>query len=908
MLGRTLGHYRVESKLGAGGMGIVYLCTDTRLERKVAIKLLHDTFVQDVERMARFEREARVLASLNHTNIAAIHGLEEADGTKFLALEYVPGDTLAERLRNGPLPIKETLDICRQIAQALDAAHEKGIVHRDLKPANIKITPEGQVKVLDFGLAKAVSADGSAPGLSQMATATAGWTREGLIVGTAAYMSPEQARARPVDKRTDIWAFGCVLYEMLTGRIAFAGETITDTLVAVLEQKPDWTALPAATPIPIRRLLQRCLDKDLKQRLRDIGDARAELEQLGATPEDSSALEPTGRPRRGTVAVAAATGALALTCAGLLWLWLPRHSAAPDDRRVSRFTVDLPQGQIFYSSFNPDLALSPDGTHLAFATAPDGVFIRRLDGLEGRRLEASKGYSTGPVFSPDGSSISFIQGNAIIASARPFLRAALSGGAPVKLAEYDMFHTGDWGADGWMYWTAHYPGGIVRSRDSGGDIEPVTQLDDAHGERSHRFASLLPGGQALIYAVGFDGIDSYGDARIDLWDLKTRERKTLITGGTAPVYSPSGHIVYARTGKLFAVPFDLDRREVTGPPFKVLDGVLMSRNTGMAQFSLSKRGDLAYVPGPAEGDGRTLVWVDRTGQSVPLPLPPASYLYPRISPDGRYLAVEIEGPNHDLYTYDFARGVLSKITTDGLSHDPVWTPDGKRLVFRSWQSGGMTMWWMPADRSGNAVRLDPAGTRQSPVSVSPDGKFLAFDQKDPQTDDDVWILPLEGTGQPRSFVRSRFGEGSAKFSPDGRWVAYSSDESGRAEVFVQPFPGPGPKLQISSDGGIDPVWRPSGGELYYRRGKKMMVVAVTTSPQFRASGPKLLWEGSYSSGSASSCGMPGVSASNYSVTADGQRFLMVRDDDAGTLGTRIVVVLNWAEEVKKIARDSSMSR
>jgi serine/threonine-protein kinase len=485
------------------------------------------------------------------------------------------------------------------------------------------------------------------------------------------------------------------------------------------------------------------------------------------------------------------------------------------------------------------------------------------------------------------------------------LKASLSGGAPVKLADYDMFHGGDWAADGWIYWTASYPGGIVRVRETGGPSEPVTKLDVDRGERSHRFAHLLPGGQALIYTVGFDGIESYDNARIDLWDLKTQTSKTLIAGGTDAFYSASGHIIYASAGKLFAVPFDVNRREVTGSPFEVLDGVMMSRNTGAAHISLSARGDLAYVPGLAEGGRRTLVWVDRTGKPEPLPLPPASYLYPRISPDGHILAVEIEGPNHDFYFYDFARTVLSKVTTDGMSHDPVWAPDGKHLAFRSWQAGGMTMWWMAADRSGKPERLDPKGTRQSPVSFSPDGKFLAFDQKDPRTQDDAWVLPLDGKDNPRPIAQSRFSEGSAKFSPDGRWVAYSSDESGRPEVYVQAFPGPGLKLQVSNDGGTDPVWRRSGGELYYRSRNKMMVVSATTSPEFRASAPKQLWEGKYAAGSGSSCGMPGVSSASYDVTADGQRFLMVRDDDV-TVSTRIVVVLNFAEEVR--AKDRARSQ
>jgi serine/threonine-protein kinase len=468
----------------------------------------------------------------------------------------------------------------------------------------------------------------------------------------------------------------------------------------------------------------------------------------------------------------------------------------------------------------------------------------------------------------------------------------------VKLSDYDNFHVGDWSQDGWIYWTNTYPGGIVRVRETGGPIETVTELDEKNGERSHRFARLLPGEDALIYTVAFAGISSYDDARIDLLDLKTRQRKTLVTGGSSAVYSPSGHIVYARAGKLFAVPFDARRREVTGAPVQVVDNVLMSQNTGAAHFAMSRRGDLAYVPGGVEGGNRTLVWVDRSGKTETLPLEPASYLYPRIAPDGRSIALEIEGPNHDFYFYDFARTVLSKVTTDGMSHNPVWSPDGKHLAYRSWIAGGMTMWMMNADRSGTPFRLDPKGTRQSPVSFSPDGKFLTFDQKDPQTDDDAWILPITG-GEARRLSTSKFGEGSAKFSPDGRWIAYSSTESGKPEIYVQPFPGLGPKIQISNAGGTDPVWRRMGGELYYREGNKMMAVSVDTRGlQLRASAPTKLFEGAYYEGTGASCEMGGPAAANYDVTPDGQRFLMVRDNSTNVLGNRAVVVVNWAEELK----------
>ena len=914
--GTQIGLYEVRALIGAGGMGEVYRARDTRLGRDVAIKILPNAFTGDPDRLNRFEREARVLATLNHPHIGAIYGIEDApvsagSSIRALVLELVEGETLAERIarvgtsKGRALRLDEVLKIAQQIAQGLEVAHEKGIVHRDLKPANIKVTPDGITKILDFGLAK-TSSEVQEPSRSDAPTAaTQSGTREGHVMGTAAYMSPEQARGSIVDKRTDIWAFGCVLFEMLTGAAVFERETVTDTIAAIVEREPDWTRLPASVPVPVRRLLQRCLEKDSKRRLRDIGDARYEIEQLIDSPVDDRSSVPAEQSRTLTLPVVVVLLLSVVALGAGAWLSLFANRAA-NDRRISRFTIELPPGQVIPPGFNSHLAISPDGTHVAYTPLPGPVWVRRLDTLESQPLEVSKtpGFRGGPMFSPDGASISYIQGNEIFSGSRPFLKASLTGGAALKLAEYDAFHEGEWGSDGKVYWTESYAGGIVSIPESGGAVQTVTKPDVEHGERSHRFAHLLPGGKAMIYTVSLDGISSYDDARIDLWDLTTGKHKPLVTGGTSAIYSPSGHIIYARAGKLFAVPFDLKRQEVTGSAFEVLSGVMMSRDTGAAEFRLSNRGDLAYVPGAAEGGDRTLVWVDRSGKAEPLPLPPASYLYPRISPDGRSLAVEIEGPNHDFYVYDFARSVLSKMTTDGLSHDPVWTPDGKRLAFRSWQAGGMTMWWMPVDRSSSAIRLDPNGTRQSPVSFSPDGKFLTFDQKDPQTRDDAWLLPIGEPGAPRAIAKSRSGEGSAKFSPDGRWIAYSSDESGKEEIYVQPFPGLGPKLQVSNNGGTDPVWRRSGGELYYRSGNKMMVVSVTTSqPEFRASAPKQLWEGNYSDGAGASCGMPGVSSSNYDVTPDGQHFLMVRDDNQG-FSKRIVVVLNWAEELKAKAQHS----
>jgi dipeptidyl aminopeptidase/acylaminoacyl peptidase len=914
MVGRTLGQYRVESKLGEGGMGVVFEGTDTRLGRKVAIKLLHESVVQDGERMARFEREARVLASLNHANIAAIHGLEEADGQTFLVLEYVPGDTLAERIAQGPLPLKEALTICRQVAEGIEAAHEQGIVHRDLKPANIKITPAGQVKVLDFGLAKAAAVSTSASHLSEAATAPAEMTQVGMVMGTAAYMSPEQACGKPVDRRTDVWAFGCVLFETLSRRRTFGGDSMTEVLAAVLERSPDWGSLPATVPENVKRLLRRCLTKDQHSRLRDIGDARLELEETISgqvvVADANIARTPSYWP---AVAAVCLLGAAAIG----VWAWLQgRGAPAPE---VVRFTHQLPSGHRMVPSWNPNVMFSPDGLSVAFSYPVDGVqrtFQRRIDELEQKPLVGAERGST-PVFSPDGRWVAML--DSMDMSLR---KVPAGGGAPVPLAGIDLFGRGDWGNDGFIYFTDQYPGGVLRISENGGAKEPVTTLNPKKSEFTHRHTQILPGGKAIIFTVVSAGMESYNDARVELQVLGTTQRKILVQGGFGARFSPSGHIVYANAGNLFAVPFDVKSLEATGPAIKVVDGVQMSTNTGSAYFDVSGAGALAYVPGVAEGGQRRLVWVDRQGRPETLPLKPASYLFPRVSPDGKTLAVEIEGATHNLYSYDFARTVLTKLTTDGLSHAPVWTPDSKDICFRSWKAGTMTMWEMPADRSHPEERLTTVGARQSVVSVSPDGRYLAYNQMADMsagsakaematggdveamgTGSDIWVLPLQGDDRkPRRFKGSRFDEASPKFSRDGKWVAYCSNESGRTEVYVEPWPGPGWKIQLSSEGGADPIFSRTADEVFYRDGDKMMVVPYKTAGGFEAGKPGLLWEGHYSHGMSSSCGPPGVSSANYDVSADGRRFLMIKDNDQDVGSTSIILVLNWAEEMRRAAR------
>ena len=907
-VGMTLGHYTVIRALGAGGMGEVFEARDTRLNRAVALKVIRRDVASDPVRRQRLEREARAAAMLNHPHIVTLHSLEEHAGVLFITMELLDGATVRDAIPERGFAVDRLLRMAVQLADGLAAAHAAGIIHRDLKPANIMLTRAGGLKILDFGLSKS-EVDRAVASVKTETLST-----DGSLLGTAPYMAPELIEGGEADARSDIFSLGIVLFEMATGRRPFEGATPLAVVTAILRDKPPLAVdVNAEVPHGLARLIDRCLAKSPALRRQSAADLRADLQDLETRLADGEldggqqrgrSMASSGQPPLSRTAkwmAGGAVAALALVALGAaIGQTATTQTLAPVDARQVQFSIDLPQGRVFTAGFNSNVAIAPDGSQVAYTPLGGPVLIRRLDGLDPKPLEGSKvpGFPRAPLFSPDGSQISFIEGDAIFSSRRQIQKAALSGGAATTLFDYDMFHRGDWSRDGWIYWTAQYPGGVVRMRESGGNVESVTELASQKQERSHRFAHLLPGGDAIIYTVASGDIDSYDDARIELFDLRTKEKKTLLTGGTAAVYAPSGHIVYARAGKLLAAPFNLARREVTGGSFEVLNGVLMSTNTGAANFALSERGDLAYVRGAVEGGQRTLVWVDRSGKEGPLPLPPASYLYPRLSADGRFLAVEIEGPNHDFHVYDFDRKLLSKMTTDGQSHDPVWSPDGKQLAFRSWLAGGMTMWLMPADRSAPASRLNPSGTRESPVSFSPDGRFLTFDAKNKDTSDDAWVLPIDGQTPPIAIAQSRFGEGSAKFSPDGKWVAYSSSESGRPEVYVQAFPK-GPKLQISNAGGIDPVWRRTGGELYYRAPGGMMAVSYTSATEFRPSAPRLLWTGSYSEGNGASCGMPGVSSSNYDVTSDGQRFLMVKEQSGSIDGTQVVVILNWADGLRE---------
>ncbi len=883
--GTQLGPYEITAPLGAGGMGEVYRARDTKLGRDVALKVLPEGFSKDSERMARFRREAQVLASLNHPNIASIYGLEDSGGVHALVMELVEGPTLAERVQPSGVPLEEALAIARQIAEALEAAHEKGIVHRDLKPSNVKVTPEGKVKVLDFGLAKALDPLDSASNLSpnDSPTVSAAASKAGLILGTAAYMSPEQARGKPVDKRTDIWSFGCVLYETLTGGQAFASETVSDTIAKILEREPDWQRLPAETPGHIRQLLRRCLEKDPKRRLRDIGDARIEIEEARVAPAPPDGPAPIRHSRR------AWKSSLLWTLAGILVGGLIatitvlklQSGGSPGTSSPKQLALSLPSTVELVAHDKQGLAISPDGKHVVFPGRRAGVtqlYDRPIDRLEASPIPGTQGAAQ-PFFSPNGRWVGFFAGGKL-------KKVALAGGTPVAICDVRDPNGATWGSDDMILFGDK---GVLRVSAAGGSPQTVTIPDSNRNESDHMEPDILPGGEAFLFTIWTGG---YAHAKVAVQSLKTGQRRVLLDG-IKPRFAATGHIVFFRAGSLWAAPFDLDRLDVTGEPLPVVEGIHVEWAV-WPYFSFASDGTLIYAPG-APLDAKRLVWVDRKGAVQPLNAPPKPYDNPRLSPDGQRLAVVIREENHDVWTYEPARGTLTRLTSDpGEDETPVWMPDGKRLVFAGNRSGGSQLLSTGADGSGTEeVLLGIRRGHRHADSLSPDGQVLAFEEESQATGSDIWVMPLQGDRKARPFLRTTFNEAGAKFSPDGRWIAYSSDESGRSEVYVQAYPGPGGKRQISTEGGVEPVWARSGRELFYRNGVKLLVAEVRTQPAFSASRPRVLFEGRYDT-------LPWNS--NYDVTPDGQRFLMVQSAEP-TGQSQINVVLNWFEELKRLAAE-----
>ena len=891
--GDRLGHYVISAPLGAGGMGEVYRAQDTRLGRDVAIKVLPEEFAADAERLARFEREARLLASLNHPNVATLYGLEsvpgadahaETDVTTFLAMELVEGDDLEGRIAKGRIAISEAVAIARQIAEGLEAAHGKGIVHRDLKPANVRITPGGTVKILDFGLAKAREPFPGEGDLNESPTITAGMTREGTILGTAPYMSPEQARTRETDKRTDIWALGCVLYEMLVGRRAFAGDSWPEILAHILERDPEWDALPPEVPRALRRLLERCLEKDPKRRLRDAGDVALALEDLVSEHPSATAEGTAAGPRPITKTapwlVAGAAAIIAIAA------WIGRPSLRSESSPALRFSESSPaaldMAQIGHSG--SAVAISPDGELLVWVAATDQgtqLYLRRLEEPKAHPIADTEG-ALAPCFSPDSEWIGFWADGKL-------RKVAASGGVPQTICEIDHVHGVSWG-DGIIVIGAIGADVLFGVDPSGGEVQPIVTSDGTTlwGE----YPKLLPGSRDLL-------VTRQGQSIVELLSLDTGEATTLVREGINGSYLASGHLVWTHQDNLLAAPFDLSSRAITGDARTVIEGVLTESSVGvLSHYSVSDTGTLAYLPGEFEETGARPTWVALDGTMEPLPLPPDIYLSPRVSPDGRRVLVSRQGKTRDFWVAEPERGVMSPITGDeGNEYWGIWTPDGTGVVFNSWRGEGLAnMWTQPVDRSSPPRRLTNAPSHQPPADFTRDGRSVVFGSTDKTGENlDVYLLDLDG-GTMSVLLDSDADEIQPKLSPDERWLAYTSDVTGRREVYVKSFPDMGATIRVSPNGGQEPLWSPSGDRLYYRSqsGRQVFAVDVSGDP-LRFGREQLLFEGTFT---------PGIRwGRKWDIHPDGDRFLMLPMESTQS-PQEIRVVLNWFAELERLVPTS----
>ena len=886
--GSRLANYAIVELIGAGGMGEVYRARDEKLGRDVAIKILPEEFAGDQERLARFEREAKLLASVNHPGIATLHGLEESDGTQFLVMEMVEGETLAERIARGPIPIQEAIPLFIQIAEALEAAHERAVIHRDLKPANIKITPDDRIKILDFGLAKAWQDEAAGADSSQSPTLTKG-TAMGAIMGTAAYMSPEQARGKPIDKRTDLWAFGVVVYETLTGKRAFKGDDVSETLAFVLTKDLDWDALPADTPSSLRRLLRRTLERDRHERLADAADARIELTDAAVSEDASHATQvtvATGWPKL------LAAASLAAIVSGLA-VWSSTRTESPP---VARLMISPPPSEpILLDPRRSSLAITPDGSGFVYRTNVDGdlqLRLRPLDGTSTTVLTSSESLSlNSPFVSPDGNWIGFVHGNEL-------KKVSIRGGTPICELPAGLgtgaLRGASWGDDDSIVFAVFQGGGasgLFRVSARGGEPEALTEPEGL----DHYWPEILPGSRAVLFTIR-QGVDAR-NWKIGVRSLETEREEVpvlvLINGGTFPRYSPTGHIVYSLSGQLQAVPFDAVRLEVTGDPVTLPQSV-METGTGDANFALSNNGVLASVLATPGGTFENrLAWVDRQGEATHLPYRSEFHVDVALSPDGEQMALDLASTTgdaaRDIWIYDVERGARTRLTLEGGAH-PVWTPDGKQVAFAISSVG---LFWRPVDGSREAESLLMDERVWMGNSWSPDGNLLAFTSRASETGADIWVLSLEEGPSP--FLATPAREDGPMFSPDGRFLAYVSDESGIEEVYVQPYPGPGGKVAISIGGGRAPVWSPDGSEIFYRglNQGQMMAVAVATDPTFEAGRPQTLFDELYPT--------MGSGDPHYDISRDGKRFLMI-DESVVERGmpTQIMVTLNWFQELERL--------
>jgi eukaryotic-like serine/threonine-protein kinase len=888
MIGKTLGNFEITNQLGRGGMGEVYQAKDRKLGRDVAIKVLPEEFAKDADRVARFQREAKLLAFLNHPNIAAIYGLEEFGGTNFLVLELVEGETLAEQLKRGPIPVEESLKLALQISEALEASHEKGVIHRDLKPANIKITADAKVKVLDFGLAKAFAGEQTDLNLSNSPTLSNAPTQQGIILGTAAYMSPEQARGKIVDKRADIWAFGCVLFEMLTGRAAFSGKDVTDILAAVIRSEPEWNSLPANLHWRLREVIERCLKKDAKDRYHDISDVKVDIQKVlidpsGVLVQPVTEAEPRTKLRQMLpwLAVAIVLGAIIAGVA--VWKLKP-----PEPRQIMHFYYELPEGQQFSNLSMPVVAISPDGKQFVYST-PKGLYMSSVNDLSANLIAGTEESTQQPFFSPDGKWIGYFS-----VTDHKLKKVSANGGAPVDLCDVAQLAGASWYEENTIVY-GQLPGDIMRISTKGGTPESIVKA------KSNFLSSpqILPDGKSVLYSSTTGGS---ADLKIRVQSLKSGKPKELFAGSWAQ-YLPTGHLAYGldNNSNLFIVPFDIDKLEVTGGAVPIVQGIL--------QGAIANSGTLIYLPGSATADAnnqRILVWVDRKGNEEPLLAQPKFYKYPNISPDGTRVAItDYGGKTHDIWVWDLIRKTLTKLTFDGKENVcPVWAPDGKRIAFSSFghsNSGNDSgVYWKAADGTGQDEQLSSMpGRGFVPYCWSNDGKNLVGAEFSTAMDiEHIGMLSMEGDHARKTLLQQASVERSPKISPDGRWMAYTSNESGREEIYVRPFPEVDKgRWQISTSGGGGPLWSPDGRELFYLNGDAVMSVSIKTELSFDIVGtPQVLFRGTF-------VGPDLGEGTPWALSPDGKRFLMIKPPaitPSAEEGLRkINIVLNWFEELKQ---------
>jgi len=896
--GTRLGVYEVTARIGEGGMGQVFRAHDTRLNRDVALKILPDAVASDPHRLARFTREAQTLASLNHAHIAQIYGLEDQDGVRALVMELVDGEDLSHRIARGAIPLADALPIAKQIAAALEAAHEQGIIHRDLKPANVKVRLDGAVKVLDFGLAKAMETTSAAPSnVSQSPTITTpAMTQAGMILGTATYMSPEQAKGRTADRRSDLWAFGAVLYEMLTGKRAFEGEDVSATLAFILTREPDWASLPADTPPLIRRLIRRCLEKDRTRRLDSAAAARLEIDEALAAPSVvDAAAAPPGPPLRSAWSRAlpwtVAASILGLAVAVVL-LWASWRAETRVDRPLARLDVDLGADVSLPAptAGGTSVAISPDGTRLVYASGtPAKLFTRRLDQPKATELPGTQGAS-GPFFSPDGQWVGF-------QASGKLNKVSVEGGAVVPLGDISLttFAGGSWGEDGSIIASDVLRKGLLRIPAAGGPPEIVAPL--GNGEIALNHPQMLPGGKAILFsAAKVVDVDAF---TIEVLTLADRHRKILARGGQSPRYLPTssgvGHLVYVNKATLFAIPFDLDKLETRGTAVPVLDDVAYQSGTGTGQFDVSRSGTVVYRRASVGTSAiATLQWVDPSGKKEPLLAKPGAYRYPSLSPDGKRVAVVFAEGAPDVWVYDPQRDRSARVTFGGLNTFPKWSPDGQSVVFASVGNGILQT---RADGGSEPHALMRSKTLQFPGSFTPDGKRLAYVEAAGNLQ--IWTLPLENqggqwkAGKAEPWLKSSFDETNPVFSPDGRWLAYQSNESGKIEVYVRAFAssssGPGGKWMISNRGGVTPRWSRSGHELVYQSGDQVMAARYAVQGDtFVAETPRV-W-------------IAKLGGTLFDVSPDGRRVAVltpVASGDASKQEHEVVLLLNFFDELRR---------